>query len=376
MPSLKTDFVDKTASPRIRYRLIAILSLAAFLLFKSAPFFLSDQPHPPSPDVHHTEDSTGHPYLTQVEVAAPSDNHIFLVEIYYPPKQAVLDYLSSPSTVNPPPRFARVTLHHGAAQHPFVRNYLVGPLPIAPHTSMSPLTNIYQVDPFPYNARAWYINDWSSPEIYSNIAAPVAEAFKELFGGQAAGLPNDTLVAGGAGPFSYDGSFRRLWLSWRRSISGPFLRPLNFYQYIDISGTDTSQWKLLKTVYNHQIFDTIESFLEALHNGSLKAFSIACPGRYGLFLEHQKTRWRTARLGPYFTDKPIFHLDGTIEVRVSASGYLQAGYWDPDQRNLGNYHGKSTRPCYQLQGRPRCCGHCQLPLENDDESRSCDSSLV
>ncbi|KAF8426785.1 copper amine oxidase [Boletus edulis BED1] len=328
MPSLKTDFVDKTASPRIRYRLIALLSLDAFLLFKSAPFFPSDQPHPPSPDVHHTEDSTGqrvastpppasppphlNPWssltiseivqiqdwlfapeqalnLTQVEVAAPSDNHIFLVKIYYPPKQAVLDYLSSPSTVNPPPRFACVTLHHGAAQHPFVRNYLVGPLPIAPHTSMSPLTDIYQVDPIPYNARAWYINDWSSPEIYSNIAAPVAEAFKELFGGQAAGLPNDTLVAGGAGPFSYDGSFRHLWLSWCRSISGPFLHPLNFFQYIDISGTDTSQWKLLK---------------------------------------------------------------------------------------LGNYHGKSTRPCYQLQGRPRCCGHCQLPLENDDESRSRDSSLV
>ncbi|KAG6369484.1 amine oxidase catalytic domain-containing protein [Boletus reticuloceps] len=538
MPSLKPDLVDKdkTASPRSTYRLIAFLSLAAFLLFKSAPFFLSNQPHPPSPDVYHKEDSTGqcvastpppasppaplNPWssltipeivqiqdwlfapeqalnLTQVEVAVPSDNHIFLVEIYYPPKEAVLNYLSSPSTANPPPRFARVTLHHGAAQQPFVRNYLVGPLPIGPHTSMSPLTDIYQVDPIPYNARAWYINDWSSPEIYSNIAAPVAEAFKELFGGQAAGLPNDTLVAGGAGPFSYDGSFRRLWLSWRRSISGPFLHPLNFYQYIDISGTDTSQWKLLKTVYNHQIFDTTESFLEALHNGSLKRSPLPAqedtdfswstrkrvgaqrdldhlPGprsvsfaglRFRVDREQQYVSWMgwglylgfdrdmglslwdirfrneriiyelkpqealaqyagndpfqssTAWLDRYFgmgdcvrdllpgydcpyeavylpattfgltgllsreraicifehdSERPltrhfgydkdefgavkgyqlvirsivtagnydylfdyIFHLDGTIEVRVSASGYLQAGYWDPDQRNYG-----------------------------------------
>lgn len=69
---------------------------------------------------------------------------------------------------------------------------------------------------------------------------------KELFGGQAAGLPNDTLVAGGCGPFSFDGSFRRLWIGWRRNIPGPFLHPLNFYQYVDVSGTDSSQWKVLK----------------------------------------------------------------------------------------------------------------------------------
>ncbi|KAF8426834.1 copper amine oxidase [Boletus edulis BED1] len=192
---------------------------------------------------------------------------------------------------------------------------------------MSPLTDIYQVDPIPYNARAWYINDWSFPEIYSNIAAPVAEAFKELFGGQAAGLPNDTLVAGGAGPFSYDGSFCRLWLSWRRSISGPFLHPLNFYQYIDISGTDTSQWKLLK------IFDTTESFLEALHNGSLKRSPLPA---------------QEARLGPYFTDKPSLNIFSIWMERLKsacrhrvicrrATGTLIKGTWEATMGRLHDH---------------------------------------
>jgi primary-amine oxidase len=31
----------------------------------------------------------------------------------------------------------------------------------------------------------------------------------------------------------------------------------------------------------------------------------------------------------------MFHIDGTIEVRVSASGYLQGGYWDPLQEAYG-----------------------------------------
>jgi len=32
----------------------------------------------------------------------------------------------------------------------------------------------------------------------------------------------------------------------------------------------------------------------------------------------------------------MFYLDGTIEVRLSASGYLQGGYWEPEQVGYGN----------------------------------------
>jgi len=49
-----------------------------------------------------------------------------------------------------------------------------------------------------------------------------------------------------SGPFSFDGTFRRLWMTWRRNTAGSFLLPVNFYQYIDISGTDPSKWKILK----------------------------------------------------------------------------------------------------------------------------------
>lgn len=31
----------------------------------------------------------------------------------------------------------------------------------------------------------------------------------------------------------------------------------------------------------------------------------------------------------------MFHTDGTIEVRVSASGYLQGGFWEPSQKGYG-----------------------------------------
>ncbi len=38
----------------------------------------------------------------------------------------------------------------------------------------------------------------------------------------------------------------------------------------------------------------------------------------------------------------MFQLDGSIEVRVSASGYLQGGYWDPKQNGYGGRIRETT----------------------------------
>ena len=60
------------------------------------------------------------------------------------------------------------------------------------------------------------------------------------------GLPNDTMVGGAVAPFSFDGSFRRGWVNWRKNLAGPWLHPVNFFQYVDFSGTDPAHWKVLK----------------------------------------------------------------------------------------------------------------------------------
>ena len=41
----------------------------------------------------------------------------------------------------------------------------------------------------------------------------------------------------------------------------------------------------------------------------------------------------------------IFHIDGTIEVRVSASGYLQGGFWEPAQTGYGTAIRDTTSKC-------------------------------
>lgn len=40
----------------------------------------------------------------------------------------------------------------------------------------------------------------------------------------------------------------------------------------------------------------------------------------------------------------LFYLDGTIEVRLSASGYMQGGYWSPEQEGYGaRIHDTSSK---------------------------------
>lgn len=204
--------------------------------------------------------------LTRGDSAQPSDNSVYMIQAYYPPKADVLKYFSSLDPRDAPARFARVTIHHGGAVEPVIRDYLVGPLPVTSATEMTHLTEIYHTETLPYNARGYDALDWNLPEISTKIAAPLMDAYKELLGG----LPNETIVAGGAGPFGFDGSFRRFWLNWQRDTPGFWLHPLNLWQYVDVSGTDPSKWDQLKIVYNHQVFDTAESFMEAFRNGTLK----------------------------------------------------------------------------------------------------------
>ncbi|OSD07848.1 amine oxidase catalytic domain-containing protein [Trametes coccinea BRFM310] len=207
--------------------------------------------------------------LTRGDEAVLSDDFIYHIDAFRPAKKDAVAYLDNPDTVNPPEKFARVTIHHGAASEPYVMDYLVGPLPVSEKTTMRELTEIYHRDSVPYNARGFTSLAELTP-LLTRIMPPLADATEDLFGGSARGLPNDTLVAAIMAPLSFDGSFRRGWVSWRRNTPGPWLHPVNFFQYVDFSGTDPSQWKLLKLVYNHQVFNSSEAFMEAYRDGTLK----------------------------------------------------------------------------------------------------------
>ena len=251
--------------------------------------------------------------LTRSRGSILTDNVIYGIETYYPPKSEALAYLENPAASPPPARFARVTIHHGGVDVPAVVDYLVGPLPVGPRTAIRPLKEIYHRDDIPFNARGFAdIEEISS--FLTRETAPIAYAMEvsmrssvliyaysfpqELFGGVIRGYENDTLLAGFTGPFSYDGSFRRLWMTWRRNVAGSYLLPVSFYMYIDVSGTDTTQWKILKVSF----FPPSVHMIYLIH-----AFSLCIMTKYS-DLPNPSLKHLTTALSSATLSRPILKL--------------------------------------------------------------------
>lgn len=53
----------------------------------------------------------------------------------------------------------------------------------------------------------------------------------------------------------------------------------------------------------------------------------------------------------------IFHIDGTIEVRLSASGYLQGGFWEPSQQGYGTAI-RDTTSTFSMSMHPSAADLC------------------
>ncbi|KAI0342901.1 amine oxidase catalytic domain-containing protein [Trametopsis cervina] len=249
--------------------------------------------------------------LTLSHEARMSDNSIYHIEVYRPSKADALAYLHAPAAETLPTRYARVSIHHGARREeeggPVIKDYLVGPLPLGEEAAMRELTEIYHREDIPYNARGFGFSHFNElPVLLSTYMPALANITQDLFDGVALGLPTDTLIAGASGPMSFDGTFRRMWISWRRNVAGPWLHPVSFFQYIDVSGTDPEQWKLLKLVYNHQIFTTAEEFAEAYNNGTLRRL----PKRPD---QTEDMKW-SSRYRPNTTPRDLDHLPGPRQV--------------------------------------------------------------
>ena len=163
-----------------------------------------------------------------------ADNVVYRIETYYLPKSEALALdISTTRKVcsnDHSPWRSWSACCHGLS---------CGPLPVGPRTAIRPLKEIYHREDIPYNARSF--GDIGELLLFlARELAPIAHAMEvsmhsrvnyllnsslspqELFGVVVRRYENDTFMAGFIGPFSYDGSFRGLWMTWRRNTAGSY----------------------------------------------------------------------------------------------------------------------------------------------------------
>ncbi|WRT68805.1 uncharacterized protein IL334_005785 [Kwoniella shivajii] len=204
--------------------------------------------------------------LTKSALAVDSDNYIYLIEAFVPPKAATLAYLNGSSYA--PDKYAHAIINHGSSER--IVDYLIGPLPLSAQTQITPLTSIYHEPVIPYNAHGFGPNSTTMGNLIASTFAPLSDLTMDLFGGVAKGLANDTLIGAGTAPLSYDGSWRRMWVGLKLNVPGHYLFPVDMYTYYEMSGTDSSKWHVIKMVYNSQVFNSTHEFREAWESGTLK----------------------------------------------------------------------------------------------------------
>jgi primary-amine oxidase len=115
--------------------------------------------------------------LTRSRGSIVADNVVYGIETYYPPKSEALAYLENSAASPPPTKFARVTIHRGGVKVPVVMDYLVGPLPVGPRTTIRPLKEIYHREDIPFNARGFGDIE-ELPLFLAREVAPIAHAME------------------------------------------------------------------------------------------------------------------------------------------------------------------------------------------------------
>ncbi|KAJ6512626.1 amine oxidase catalytic domain-containing protein, partial [Mycena sanguinolenta] len=235
------------------------------------------------------QDSAGLGFNFTIGTAATDfDNSIALIENFPPSKADVLGYFDRDE--DSPQRFAQIVLALGAASPPSFENYLLGPLPEVisklslgdTSIELKPLRHIYTQPDIPYTARGCIFNETFTEKFLFDLVDPLYNAIQDLLGGVVHGRKGNTpggadsepnLIFGSTTPFSYDGSFRRMWIELKKNVPGSYLMALDMYFYVDFTSMDPSEWYLIRMVYNRQVFNTTEDFLQAYSDGTLKRSS-------------------------------------------------------------------------------------------------------
>lgn len=118
-------------------------------------------------------------YLTPFDKATLKDNFVYTIELFPPKKTDALRYLDHGGPR--PSRQARVIIFHGAAKRPFVREYLVGPLPKPSRHRILHLKHYKTTFPF-YGRPFTFLDSLAVVDIMRNVTKEACPLLKESFG--------------------------------------------------------------------------------------------------------------------------------------------------------------------------------------------------
>ncbi|KAJ9639223.1 hypothetical protein H2204_003834 [Knufia peltigerae] len=212
------------------------------------------------------------------------DNVIVLVELLQPNKSDALPYLNGEGPK--PDRYSKATIQFQATLEPYLKEFMVGPLPVSNETTLQPLD-------YPFNKGVGMQRIYNAdPEQYgiflANISASVEDILMEMFNGTYTNSPDDPITIGPSDPLWIDDKTGAVttWNEYTPSPTGMYgtgsLLRGGLAVRTDLTGRDPSKWSVLGWYYNGEFFKTTDEFKSAFHNGTFEYFKPTPDGDWGV----------------------------------------------------------------------------------------------
>ena len=195
--------------------------------------------------------------LKKIENASVKENYIFMIQMYPPAEQAVLDYLEKGRPR--PARRALVVVFEGDSNPPVVREFVV----TWPISTVKEMTYEERGNPLEFNVRPYdQVQHKALEKIVIEATTKLFKILNDSYDGYCYNnCTNRLLKFHPQGPFGKNRNERTTWLQFTRDLEGESLNPVDFQLYINFAGADVSKWKVDRVYYNGFAFNTVDDLL-------------------------------------------------------------------------------------------------------------------
>ncbi|KAM4622731.1 amine oxidase [copper-containing] 3 [Discoglossus pictus] len=183
--------------------------------------------------------------LVNAAEASPSENCVYYIDVKYPPKQEVLEYLDKGGAKLK--REALAVVFFGNQKDPNITEYVVGPLPNPAYHN--DITLQKYKDKLPYYRRPMIGKEYADAYdlLYKKEFATAPTFLRDVFGFDGTNLAALTTV-----PRGFKSGDRSTWFVMFHNVVGSCFAvyPIGLEVLVDHKSLDVSKWRITKVFYN------------------------------------------------------------------------------------------------------------------------------
>ncbi|XP_050399517.1 amiloride-sensitive amine oxidase [copper-containing] [Patella vulgata] len=214
------------------------------------------------------------PALKRQEHASINSSYIYMIDLHITLKSAVLQYLDGGH--RQPERTAKAIVYRGDLDPPRVEEYLVGPLP-NPNYHVLIRDPAYRRLPIPWTSRP--VDQIEYKHLYGILEKATEKlytVFRESYGMHYHNCTKDEACMAffDVAPRGLESGERKSWFWGFRKVEGFYSHPLGIEIQIEHEGTDVSEWRVVRVIYNGQMYYSIEKLVEQYTLNRLRKLDI------------------------------------------------------------------------------------------------------